>query len=419
MDNLTHTLIGLSVGEALARATPVSKHGLARETRRGMLLAATMIGGNLPDLDLLYSYRGPSTDKLTYMLEHRGYTHTIVGCLLLALLLYGGIEAWLYRHRLAASRTDHVALLCVALFGTGLHLGMDALNSYGIHPFWPVQNRWIYGDSVYIVEPLYWAATAPLIFLLSSTIARILLGLVLLAAVVASIVSGLVPRAIYESLIGFIGLMLWIGWRGQVRTAALASAAAVIVLTVSFIVAGHIAARRVESMASAEFPAARMIDDVLTPMPEDPLCWDVLVLQTTGDRYISRRATLALAPALIPANRCGGFSIDRRTLPPQTEAAVRDAAAIRWREFSMSRAALAALVASHCDAAALMRFARAPFAITAGKQWLMGDLRFASGSKPGFADIRIGEHATGRRHCPWIPPWEPPRAELFESASLH
>ena len=34
--------------------------------------------------------------------------------------------------------------------GTLLHLGMDFLNSYGVHPFWPIQNRWVYGDSVFI-----------------------------------------------------------------------------------------------------------------------------------------------------------------------------------------------------------------------------------------------------------------------------
>jgi inner membrane protein len=292
---------------------------------------------------------------------------------------------------------------------------MDALNSYGIHPFWPVQNRWVYGDSVYIVEPLFWAATAPLMFLLRATIARILLALVLLAAVVASIVSGLVPHVIYLSLIVFIGIMLWIGWRARERTAVLASAIAFMVITAIFIFAGQIAARRVEAMTRAEFPSAHTIDHVLTPMPMDPLCWDVLVLQTTGERYISRHATLALAPALIPADRCGGFSIDRRTLVPQTVPAVRDAMAIRWREFSMGKATLAALVASHCDAAALMRFARAPFAIRAENDWMMGDLRFDQGPKPGLLDIRIGKDDTARRHCPWTPPWEPPREELLES----
>lgn len=418
MDNLTHTLIGLIAGETLAQTIPGSKDGLSPETRRGAFVTAMVVGGNLPDLDLLYSYRGPSTGTLGYMLEHRGYTHTIIGCVALALLLYGGIEAWIHRQRLVASRADHLALLGVALFGTGLHLAMDALNSYGVHPFWPVQNRWVYGDSVFIVEPLYWAAAAPLIFIVRSTIARILLSAVVVAAVIASLLSGLVPHVICLSLAVFIALMVGIGWRGQERMATLASAAAFMVFTASFVVAGQIAARRVEAMTRMEFPSAHTIDHVLTPMPVDPLCWDVLVLQTAGDRYISRHATLALAPALIPANRCGGFDIDRPTRVPQSAAAVRDATAIRWREFSMSTATLVALVVSHCEAAALMRFARAPFAISAEQDWLLGDLRFDRGRKSVFGVIRIGKDAMDSRPCPWTPPWEPPRAELLKAARV-
>ena len=48
-----------------------------------------------------------------------------------------------------------------ALLGTLLHLSMDALNSYGVHLFWPFENRWFYGDSVFIVEPLYWPLQRP------------------------------------------------------------------------------------------------------------------------------------------------------------------------------------------------------------------------------------------------------------------
>ena len=413
MDNITHTVIGLIAGEALTRVIPASDPGLEPETRRGAFIAATIIGGNLPDADLLYSYRGASTDRLGYLLEHRGYTHTLVGCVVLALLLYGGIEAWLHRHHRIASRSDHWALLAVSLIGTGLHLGMDALNSYGIHPFWPFQNRWIYGDSVFIVEPLYWAAAAPLIFLLRSTVARLLLGVLLVAGAVASIATGLVPWIMCLSLIIFTGCLLGVGWRARERIAALASAAAFVAVTGIFVVAAHLAAARVEAMTAADFPAAHTIDHVLSPMPVDPLCWDVLVLQTVGDEYVSRRATLALAPALIRADRCARFSVGSPTRPPQTAPSRRDATAIRWREFSMHKGLLSTLAASHCDAAALLRFARAPFAIADGTGWSMGDLRLERGTRPGMSDIRLGEAASNPARCPWTPPWEPPRADLL------
>jgi inner membrane protein len=40
-----------------------------------------------------------------------------------------------------------------------LHMSMDFLNSYGIHPAVPVRiMRWFYGDMIFIVEPVFWVA---------------------------------------------------------------------------------------------------------------------------------------------------------------------------------------------------------------------------------------------------------------------
>jgi membrane-bound metal-dependent hydrolase YbcI (DUF457 family) len=40
----------------------------------------------------------------------------------------------------------------VAALGLLLHLGMDYLNVYGVHPFHPFDSRWRYGDMIFIVE---------------------------------------------------------------------------------------------------------------------------------------------------------------------------------------------------------------------------------------------------------------------------
>jgi hypothetical protein len=40
--------------------------------------------------------------------------------------------------------------------GLALHLAMDYTNSYGLHPWYPFNARWFYGDMVFIVEPLFW-----------------------------------------------------------------------------------------------------------------------------------------------------------------------------------------------------------------------------------------------------------------------
>src|SRR5262245_7894792 len=125
MDNLTHTLIGVMAGEGLAQ-TAFARH------RRIACIATVAVASNLPAVDLFYTYFGKHHDKLSYMLDHRGHTHTLVGCLVLAAALYA--LAWLLlRIRGPVAQRDHVLLAGSALLGTLLHLSMDALNSYGVH----------------------------------------------------------------------------------------------------------------------------------------------------------------------------------------------------------------------------------------------------------------------------------------------
>ena len=414
MDNLTHTLIGLIAGESVARTTRAREPGLAPDTRRGLFVALAAIGGNLPDLDLLYSYRGVPHDsqaKLSYVLQHRGYTHTVLGCLILTLLLYAGAELWLRYRRLALTRRDRLELAGMSMFGTFLHLGMDFLNSYGVHPFWPVKNGWFYGDSVFIVEPLYWAATAPLIFVVRSPVVRWGLALVLLAIPILSVVSNLVPTGPCVGVVILTAVLVVIGWRGSPRTAAIASAVALLGVTATFIAGGQLAARDIDAVAAADFRNDRIIDHVLSPGPMNPLCWTVLLLETNGDRYVIRRGMLSVASALIPASRCPTMSGTQATTVPLAVVGAPDSAGIQWLgEFAMSRTVLAQVVAGNCDAAALMRFARAPF-LTSEPDWVMGDLRFPGGRGGGLADIDLKPGSPSP--CPPTPPWTPPRAGLL------
>src|ERR1700761_5801629 len=180
MDNLTHSLIGLIAGDCVARTLPHSGRGISPSQRRSILLVLFIAGGNLPDLDLILTSHLFSVDPLRYVIQHRGYTHTIVGCCVLALCLYACVEFWARRRGVAFSVRDRALFGSMALSGTLLHLGMDFLNSYGVHPFWPWYNGWVYGDSVFIIEPLYWVATAPLIATVQSRVTRALLILTVL-----------------------------------------------------------------------------------------------------------------------------------------------------------------------------------------------------------------------------------------------
>jgi inner membrane protein len=413
MDNLTHSLIGIVAGEVVARSTRPAEGGLAAGTRRGFLVTIGVIGGNLPDSDLIVSYSGFGRDKLAYLLQHRGYTHTILGCVILALLLYGAAELVARFRRLAFAREDRVALIGMALFGTLLHLAMDSLNSYGVHPFWPFNDEWFYGDSVFIVEPLYWIAAAPMFFLLRTIRARFVLAVALLGALVATVVTySSVHPTWYIGVIIATALLLFVGKNASARTAAWTAAGAAVSVTAMFIAGGLVAARRAEAIVAQSFPSEQRVDHVLSPGFTNPFCFDVLMVQTGGGQYTVRHAAISSAPGVLPVNQCFGMLIPRRGTAPMTDVSARSSPAIHWiRQFSMPLDRLASLAAQDCEARELLQFARARYATQVGGEWVIGDLRFDRERPLGMAEIALGNEVSSCRfHVPWIAP----RATLLE-----
>lgn len=414
MDNLTHGLLGVIAGEAIARNTRPSPGGLPQATRRNLFVTVAAVGSNLPDVDLLWTLRQVTGDPLDYLVHHRGHTHTIVGCAVLALLLHAVAMLWLRLRGLTATCRDIILLGSVAALGLFLHLGMDALNSYGVHPFWPFDDRWYYGDAVFIVEPLYWLTALPLLFLLRTWLARGVLALAVAAALVLVVL--LQPGSpLRWSLVASVALLLGaVGWRAPARTAALASAVAAALLTGGFLAASQAAQARVLSLA-AGFPREATRDIVLTPAPTNPACWDLWLLQVADGQYIARQGSLSLSGA--GKGRCPTMQLGTggtAALVPPDGAAAAGAAAhgLLWRgQFSMPVADLASLVAADCRARRAMAFVRAPFAVQRDGRWILGDLRFDREPGVGFAEIQV-RGAEGPVDCP-PSPWRAPRADLI------
>ena len=298
MDNISHTLIGALVGECLAR---FSRSDMPAQPRRDLVVVLAAVGSNLPDLDLLDS---GWHDRLDYLLHHRGYTHTILIALATALLLAGVAQWWLRRRHLVPSRHDWAVLGAAAVLGPALHLAMDYSNSYGVHPLWPLDNRWVYGDAIFIVEPWLWLAATPLLFTLRSRLARLLLALALGLIVVAAFGSGLVRLPVAFALAAAAGTLLVIGARCRAAVALGCGLALWLGASACFIGAGALLRARLTAFADTTWPRERLADIVLTPLPADPLCWEALLVQTHGDALIARRAMVALLPDRVPAARC-------------------------------------------------------------------------------------------------------------------
>jgi len=373
-----------------------------------MFLSVMVVGSNLPDADVLYSFG--SGDKLAYLLEHRGHTHTVLGALFASVAMLVVCAAALRLRRVSLSRRDRAVLVALALLAPLLHVAMDSLNTYGVHPWWPIDDRWFYGDSVFIVEPLFWASAASLAFLLRSYAGRGFVVLALLAALYLALTTGLVTRASIALFCMLAIAMLVLGRYADPKLSLGVAIGLCLTVTTVFALASRQAASRIDAYVTTQLAAWTTLDRVLTPLPMNPLCWEVILVQSAGERYALRRALVSLAPN--SRLRCPAVGLDRPTTAPLTPVALTDTPTVHWHgEIVGARDRLRMLAATSCEAAAFLRFARVPWSSERGNARLIGDLRYDREPELGFAELDLGRAS----RCPrFVPPWVPPRRDLLQ-----
>lgn len=381
MDNVTHTLVGLAFGEAVAVST---------KKKRVPIWITSAVANNLPDADVLLT----STffrDKTGYLLHHRGHTHTLLLAPLLSLLILG--VAWLiWRKRELPWRE----MTLVALLGVPLHLFADFWNSYGVHPFWPFDNRWSYGDLVFIVEPWIWALLIPPLFLRTERWwSRGMLGGLLALILGLAWVHDLVSRP--AAVIFTVGVAAWIGIQWSLRRPGARITAAIMALSLVLLSLGTLS-HRVKA-AQAPLPGEEL---AANPFPANPLCWNVLSARVTDVEYIASTSVVAPFPALVKAEDCPNLYGKRFTAP-----FARDSASVRPERkvlgvFRAPRAELQAL-SDDCRVNAFLRFARVPFWKRVDGAWIVGDLRFDRDEAVSFAEEVFYDDDKSCPHL--VPPW--------------
>ena len=139
MDNLCHTLVGVTLAQA----------GFTSRTSRAVLTGA--IAANLPDLDVLVFL----TD-VPPVAFRRGITHGLPAQLLLPLALAGVMWAIGQRRPSPDRAVRFCWLLALSYLGVFTHVYMDLLNTYGVRLLSPLSQRWFYGDSIFIIDPWLW-----------------------------------------------------------------------------------------------------------------------------------------------------------------------------------------------------------------------------------------------------------------------
>jgi inner membrane protein len=417
MDNLSHSVTGLAVGELLHRCLPEEANtGNSREDRqdsqrirRRLLLFTCWAASNFPDLDLVLTPLLPA--PLGYLLHHRGHTHTVLYAIPQALLLWAiiGLSWPAARKLLRESATARTGFIAALGGGFALHLLMDFLNSYGIHPFHPFDSRWLYGDMVFILEPFFWVVFGvPMAMMVPSIAWRILLLALLAGAPLYFTSKGYLP---WGSLALLVLVGMFIGFL-QHRAGARGKHGLVtaLCLGLAFIGVQGLASGRAERFVTDLLqhgdPANRVLDVSLTSFPTNPLCWAFVSIQSNpgSGTYTLRRGLLSLAPEHLPVEACPA-SLRRGSFPPDASPAI----AFQSGEQG-SLDTLRMLKEGNCHLEAWLRFARAPSIGSTDAT----DLRFDPDRKDNFTTLDFAAFRVAE--CPrHVPRWDFPRKDLLET----
>jgi inner membrane protein len=431
VDNVTHALAGMLMADATTVYVSGRSRGRVPDRFRTAAVIMGIAAAEFPDTDLVYSGPLVGMGKLGYLLHHRGHTHTIVWAVLGAMLLWWVARWWWHRRATADEAAwwaahGSRALLALALAGTLSHLVLDWTNSYGVHPFWPLDDRWFYGDAVFIVEPWLWVvAIPPLFWNRTARSARAVLVVLLALILAASWGLGEVARPVAMLLTA--GAAFWMALQrvlprgGRLLTALLAWTS----VTSTFFL-GASQARAMVREAAARSPAVprpRALDVVLNPAAGDPRCWLVMAVTTDDVMYRVSEGLVAPFPGLRSAAQCAeryrtarmGASI-LAALPNASPAVPLDSSrALRWRRsWAVPRSEMVALATERCEFAAALRFMRTPVWVERGNgTLLLSDARYGV-SGGGFAEVMLEPYpAPCSLLRAWVPGWVPPRADVL------
>src|SRR3989454_1885261 len=176
MDNLAHSLVGLTAAKAgLERLSPSAT-------------AVCVIAANAPDIDIVSLLFG---GRWSFLQNHRGLTHSIVGTFVLGMLIptvFWLGDRLIARLRDRKSSIRYRGLLLASLIAAATHPLMDWTNNYGIRLMLPWSSKWFYGDLMFIIDPYFWLILGAAAFLLTSDRVSTFIAWSILGTIVSLIV---------------------------------------------------------------------------------------------------------------------------------------------------------------------------------------------------------------------------------------
>ncbi|HEX6999629.1 MAG TPA: metal-dependent hydrolase [Gammaproteobacteria bacterium] len=152
MEPIAHTFTGAALAATgLRRATPLAT-------------AALVIGANAPDVDVICNLGG----IYAALALRRGWTHGVLALALWPFVITGALLLFdRLRRRRDPQRPRPRAgpLLGLATLAVLTHPTLDWLNNYGLRWLMPFDDRWFYGDALFIVDPWLWLGLGGVLWL--------------------------------------------------------------------------------------------------------------------------------------------------------------------------------------------------------------------------------------------------------------
>ncbi|WP_069133247.1 metal-dependent hydrolase [Rhodohalobacter halophilus] len=136
MDSITQATLGAAVGEAF-----LGKKAGYRAAAWGVVL------GTIPDLDIIIN---PFVDSVVELRSHRGFTHSILFCLLAA-----PAAGWLIDNIHKSLEVGWVRWSVMAFFTFLTHILIDLPTTYGTQIFRPFTDTPYTLDSIFIIDPFF------------------------------------------------------------------------------------------------------------------------------------------------------------------------------------------------------------------------------------------------------------------------
>ena len=405
MDNITHSLIGASIGELATKQSPKN---------RAWYWFASILASSAPDIDVVAPlFLGEA--KITGLLHHRGHTHTYLVSFLLALLCYAivlGVAKLRGHHFHKAERRT---ILLLTALGVIFHIIADSWNSYGVHPYWPIDSHWYYGDFVFIIEPWIWIFLAPALALsvrnrvVQGTFVAIILFLLLLAWQV-SFVHWLTKVSL---ILGSLVVPFLLNRMKEGRRIFVALTLVGAILGTLWLAKSSIK-KTINNLDSN----LKIFDAATNPYPGNPFCWNAFISSTDQDAYSVRIGTIALMPNFIDLSWCPRPRHSSTTAPLVPVTSSSSPYVKWWGEYRGDLKDLQKLQQKSCAARAVLKFMRMPYWIEQGNgQWILGDLRFDRDEKIGFTEFEIDLNQEDK--CPpAIPSWVEPLAPLLAPRAI-